>query len=426
MTYIWAGYSSWASEPTGGWFDRSSNTDIINDQTSTGTGYFHTFSTYYSDATVYDVTIGSCVSDVWSLTNPASASVRDVATFGKGYSGTPQTWTGLNVYTITGDYLIHHVSGTVAYDATSSFFYGRAGSSQVWAGDAYSDFWYSGTASLHVMAEGSDVSATSPTVTTQSTTSVTKTTATLNGNITDVTGGNAYTRGAFYVPGSSSVDLVPTGLIDIDSGLASGFGANTSKWNVASGTGSIEWYYSPINDFTSLSLTADNPSGTDAMVDWYPASASSYSGKTITWQMWCYAYIANQACLQIYDSQDGSTWQMTQSSYASAGSAQLLTVTRTLRSGLYDPIGVVLRCAVLHTHSTQCVANFDGSLAVCSSTASPIIVPADYYTWPPNLGYSTGTFTKNLSGLTKGTTYSYRAYAMNELGTGVGLSLIHI
>lgn len=85
-----------------------------------------------------------------------------------------------------------------------------------------------------------------------------------------------------------------------------------------------------------------------------------------------------------------------------------LAVSKTLRSGLTD---LILRCRIATGSANS--AYFDGILSPYSDSVSPTLAI-------DSGNYSTGAFTKALTGLTPNTDYRALAFAQNSAGVGNG------
>lgn len=237
---------------------------------------------------------------------------------------------------------------------------------------------------------------TSPTVTTQAVSSITNVSAIGNGNITATGGENPHLRGIAYMPANSGdISFIPLPNPSFEDSTLGWAGAGTLARS------------SEQAKYGTYSMKVTWVSGSEAYAEVHPTPAT-YSGKKVTFGAWVWSNIPNMACLNIYDNQ-GAGYESAQSNYHTGdGTWQFLTVTKTLRSGLTD---LILRCRIA-TISTNS-AYFDGAIAVYSDSVSPTLAI-------DSGNYSTGAFTKALTGLTPNTAYRAVAFAQNSTGVGNG------
>jgi len=241
-----------------------------------------------------------------------------------------------------------------------------------------------------------------PTVTTQSVSSISTTSATGNGNITVLNGESCYSRGIVYAASASStltmipltnpsfetVATPPTGWTSGGTGVAVTNSTTQVKYGTYSGK--------IVNGATYEGYCQQNP------------TAATYSSKIVTFSCWAWASSASRVVLDIYDN-DGSGYIADESTSHPGDSAwHLLTVTHTCRASLTD---FIVRCRI--NPGSSITAYFDGALVAVSTNGTPIIIPEDGT-------FNTGAFTEALSSLSENTTYSVIAYATNSGGTSYG------
>ena len=235
-----------------------------------------------------------------------------------------------------------------------------------------------------------------PTTTTQAVSNIKQKEATGNGNITDTGGVNPHLRGIAYMPASS-------GDISFIHLPNPSFEDSTLVWG---GAGTLA-RSSEQAKYGTYSMKVTWASGSEAYGEVHPTPAT-YSGKKITFSAWVWSSVANIACLNIYDNA-GAGYEAVQSAYHPGDSTwRLLTVSKTLRSGLTD---LILRCRIVTGSANS--AYFDGVLSPYSDSVSPTLSI-------DSGNYSTGAFTKALTGLTPNTDYRAVAFAQNSVGVGNG------
>ena len=235
-----------------------------------------------------------------------------------------------------------------------------------------------------------------PTVTTQAVSDILPTTATGNGNITDTGGVNPHLRGIAYMPASSGdISFIPLPNPSFEDSTLGWAGAGTLARS------------SEQAKYGTYSMKVSWTSGSEAYGEIHPTPAT-YSGKKITFSVCVWSSVANMACLNIYDNA-GAGYEAVQSAYHPGDSTwRLLTVTKTLRNGLTD---LILRCRIVTGSANS--AYFDGVLSPYSDSVSPTLSI-------DSGNYSTGAFTKALTGLTPNTDYRAVAFAQNSVGVGNG------
>jgi len=238
--------------------------------------------------------------------------------------------------------------------------------------------------------------AVAPTVTTQAVSSIGTTSATGNGNITDTGGVNPHLRGIAYMPASSGdISFIPLPNPSFEDSTLGWTGAGTLARS------------SEQAKYGTYSMKVTWASGGEAYGEVHPTPAT-YLGKKITFSAWVWSSVANMACLNIYDNA-GAGYEAVQSAYHPGDSTwRLLTVSKTLRSGLTD---LILRCRIATGSANS--AYFDGVLSPYSDSVSPTLAI-------DSGNYSTGAFTKALTGLTPNTDYRAVAFAQNSAGTSYG------
>jgi len=235
-----------------------------------------------------------------------------------------------------------------------------------------------------------------PIVTTQDVTSIAATTAVGNGNITDIGSENAYEMGVAYIPASSGdITFVPipnpsfsNATLQWTTGLGT-ITASTDQAKYGTQSGKLVW-----------------TSGTEAYFE-YSLDTTAYRDKYITIGAWVWSSQAGKGHVNIIDYNGSSYAEFSSTPHTGNSTWQYLTVTMLCSS---DMTKLYIRGRM--TSSSSCTVYFDGFTASSSSVA------------PINLtdggNFSTGAFTKNITGLTRTTNYRVVAFATNQYGTQYG------
>ena len=282
-----------------------------------------------------------------------------------------------------------------------------------------------------------------PTVTTAAITNITQTTATSGGNVTSDGGATITARGVCW---STSPAPVATGSHTTDAGTTGSYTSNltglvagTLYYIRAYATNSVGTSYGNELTFTTLSL----PTVTTAAVTNIAQTTATGGGNvtydggtTVTFRGVCWSTTSNPTTSNSITTDGNGTGTFT-SSLTGLGANTLYHV----RAYAANSVGTSYGSDVTFTTSpttpsitttavtsiTQTNAASGGNVTsdggatvtargVCWSTTSGPVATGSHTTD----GSGTGTFTSSLTGLTKGTLYFVRAYAINSAGTAYG------
>lgn len=363
---------------------------------SNNTGIIDTVQLYFSSASNgNNIKIGTFRSD--GAGKYTCMSVTSSMNIGAASADTTKTISGLSLSISSGHFIGIYTPGTTTgslaiTDAGTNALY-KTGDNTANGSQTYAS---AGTYTRNIRIYGTGSTLTSPTITTQAVSDITKDSATGNGNITDTGGINPHSRGIAYMPASSGdISFIPL--------PNNSFEDSTLVWG---GVGTLA-RSSEQAKYGTYSMKVSWTSGSEAYGEIHPTPAT-YSGKKITFSAWVWSSVANMACLNIYDNA-GAGYEAVQSAYHPGDSTwRLLTVSKTLRSGLTD---LILRCRIATGSANS--AYFDGVLSPYSDSVSPTLAI-------DSGNYSTGAFTKALTGLTPNTDYRAVAFAQNSVGVGNG------
>lgn len=165
-----------------------------------------------------------------------------------------------------------------------------------------------------------------PTVTTQDATSITSTTATSNGNITDIGSENSYERGVSYIPASSGdITFVPI--------LNPSFEGEALRWTTGAGTTIVSTEQAKYGTKSAkITFTSEDEGYTEQHF-----TASTYQGKTITFGCWVYSSDStDNAHIEIYDHNSGGNQYEVSTNHNGDSTWQYLTCKKTIRADADD------------------------------------------------------------------------------------------
>ncbi len=247
-----------------------------------------------------------------------------------------------------------------------------------------------------------------PTVTTQAATDITTTSCTGNGNITDTGGANATERGFCYMKAKTEVSVTKSpGTMSIE---------NRSG-------GDVNWINpdnAKVSDDTYSTVTLSNQSS-----HYLKATNFGFNIPDNATNIKCYAVIeakTNNGERRIF------TKQVKNGSILTIGGGKNINTTK---STIEIDLIYVLTPSDINNSNTGFVAYISSDITDTISVDS-VKIKVEYDI--PEGGtpttsdskvydsgtFGTGTFTKSITGLTAGTDYRVRAYAVNSAGTGYG------
>ena len=281
------------------------------------------------------------------------------------------------------------------------------------------------------------------TLTTNTVSSITGTTAVTGGNITNDGGASVTERGVCY---STSPNPTTTNNL-VTSGSGTGtFTANLSNLTLlttyyvrAYAKNSIGTSYGNQISFTTLALATLTTNAVTSITSTTAVTGGNITndgGASVTERGVCYSTSQNPTIANIVETSGSGTGTFT----ANLSNLTLLT-TYYVRAYAKTSIGTsygnqisFTTLAILATLTTNAVTSITGTTAVtggnitsdggasvtergvCYSTSQNPTIASSVV----SSGSSTGTFTANLSGLSSATTYYVRAYAKNSIGTSYG------
>lgn len=232
-----------------------------------------------------------------------------------------------------------------------------------------------------------------PEVTTQAVSNVLRTSIVGNGNITKVGGANPHLRGFAYLPyASGDISLLDLLNPSVEDSNLSWGGAGTLTRS------------STQKKYGSYALKVTWTSGSEAYGELvFATDMTRFQGKKITFGAWVWCDTPNTACLNLYDIGVAGY----QSAFHSGNSTwEFLTVTMTATAGMTQ---MNVRCRIATLSATpNCY--FDGMMLAYHASAYPSFAF-------DSGDYSTGAFTKTISGLNPNTAYRVCAFVQNAYGT---------
>jgi hypothetical protein len=383
---------------------------------------------------------------------------RDYESIGTVFSGSKQTFTGLDIDVETGDYIgSYATSGT--YERDSSGYAGyRYVSRNVWSGGSTNFRSLTANSTLSIYGTG-ETTVIPPTITTQAATNITHSSARLPYNLTDDGGDDTTvkvywgtsdggtTTGNWQNSYSLGVKNEGSGYYDLSSL------SNKTKYyyryyaeNSAGGT----WASSTLN-FTTLaalpSVTTDSASSITSTSFSMSGNVTGIGGENVSERGFCYIQgtsgTPTTANSKVYDSGSYGTGSYSKSitglsnktsyrvrAYAinSAGTAYGSTITVSTLAAL--PTVTTGSASSIATTSFTMSGNITsiggenvtqrGFCYLAGTAGTPTTSNSKVY---DSGSFGTGTYSKSITGLSDNTSYRVRAYAVNSAGTGYGSTI---
>ena len=295
-----------------------------------------------------------------------------------------------------------------------------------------------------------------PTVSTAAASAITSTTATLNGNITSDGGAEITERGFVYATSNTDLIIGTTGVTNVTvsgttgtfNSAITGLTAGTTYYYRAYATNSVNTTYGDEQSFTTLAvaptasttaatgitsttatlnghITSDGgatitergfvyaTSNTDLIIGTTGVTNVTVSGTTGTFNSaitgltagttyYYRAYATNSVNTTYGDEQSFTTLAVAPTASTTAATG-ITSTTATLNGHITSDGGATI------TARGFVYATSNAVLTIENTAADTVIVSG-----------TTGVFTENITGLTAGTAYYYRAYATNSVDTSYG------
>lgn len=390
--------------------------------------------------------------ELWMGTNAAGVKVgtfsgsgttytsRDVETIGNVTAGSKQTFSGLSCSVSSGDICGWYLaSGSFEFDATGGT------SSYYKAGDQFGTGAQSYVAQAGYRMSLYGIGTTDGvTVTTQAATAVEETTATANGNITALTGGNATERGFEYdtdsgAPyansaydsgsyGTGAYTKAITGLTKGELYYMRAYATNPS----GTGYGSEVTFLTKPDEPTGFTATAGdkkvdlswtNGVGSDKTMIRYRTDGSYPTGVTDGTQ----AYFDTGTSYEHSGLSNGTTYKYRGWSYATEGALEQYSDAYIEASATPGGMATVTTndASLIEETTATTGGNITNLNGAGNCTRRGVEYDIDSGVPYANSSYEdgdfgTGSYNRNLTSLTKGELYYFRAYAVNTNGTGYG------
>ncbi len=302
--------------------------------------------------------------------------------------------------------------------------------------------------------------AVAPTASTTAASDITATTATLNGNITSDGGAEITARGFVYATSNADLIIGATDVTDVTvSGTTgvfteniTGLTAGTAYFYAAYAINSVDTTYGEVQSFTTLAVapTASTTAASDitSSTATLNGDITSDGGATITARGFVYAISNADLTIGIAGVTDvtvsGTTGVFTENiTGLTAGTTYYYTAyainsVDTTYGEVQSFTTEAVVGAVAPTASTTAASDITSSTATLNghitsdggatitargfvyATSNADLIIGTTGVMDVTVNGTTGVFTENITGLTAGTIYYYRAYATNSFGTAYG------